>query len=333
MNNNCSKQKNDQEIIFVEQDSDLFINAYKHVERGILGGLLITGLYSMAAPPKVGKSTIGMSLANAVATGTDYLGKPNIKGKVLYFDNDDYLSEASSRFKSLGIQRQPGVTYVFREHASSLKKIKNAINQITDISEYKLVIIDTLIGIEEYRNSDMIYKSDTSIFIDFRDFIMAKNLVCILMNHTKKTVTRGAEAHLGSRGLTSSTTGNITINVEDEMSTVGTMEFSLRHKKEIIPIKKDENGIGWNVMNSEELYEESIDKNVLSIINTVVASERKEIEGTCQEIVLQTRIEINPMGLLRFLKKYEKILKDNHIEFSSKRTNKKRMINIKYTEV
>lgn len=46
---------------------------FKDVDKGIFGGLLRSGLYILGATSKVGKTMIATSLANAVATGIEYL--------------------------------------------------------------------------------------------------------------------------------------------------------------------------------------------------------------------------------------------------------------------
>ena len=73
---------------------ELLNKEFKKLNNDVLDGLLRTGLYIMGATSKVGKTMIATSLANAVANGNDYLGKANSKGKVIYYDNDNYEYEA-----------------------------------------------------------------------------------------------------------------------------------------------------------------------------------------------------------------------------------------------
>lgn len=86
---------------------------FKDVDKGILGGLLRSGLYIMGASSKIGKTMIATSIANAVANGTDYLGKSNRKSKVVYFDNDNYDYEAKNRVLALKLAATPNIRYVF----------------------------------------------------------------------------------------------------------------------------------------------------------------------------------------------------------------------------
>ena len=53
------------------------------------------------------------------------------------------------------------------------------------------------------------------------------------------------------------------------------------------------------------------------------------IKGTCQEIVQQTMMEINPNGLMKYLKKHQDYLNQNHIFFEQTKGNQ-RIDTIKY---
>lgn len=70
----------------------------------LLGGLLKTGVYVFAGTSKVGKSIMVTSMANCIANGSDFLGMSMPRGKVLYFDNDNYESEAKARLIALNLK-------------------------------------------------------------------------------------------------------------------------------------------------------------------------------------------------------------------------------------
>ena len=122
---------------------ELLKKDFKDVDKGIFGGLLRSGLYILGATSKVGKTMIATSLANAVATGIEYLGRVNRKGKVIYFDNDNYDFETKDRILALKFAGTPNIRYVFGEDASSIRNIKNELKyEIEDLENYILVIID-----------------------------------------------------------------------------------------------------------------------------------------------------------------------------------------------
>lgn len=310
---------------------ELLNTDFSEANRGILGGLIKNGLYIMGANSKIGKSMIATALANAVASGTEYLGKSNRKAKVVYYDNDNYDYETKARIQALGLSVNSNIRYVFGEDAKSLREIKNDLKySLQGIEEYSLVIIDSFIGLSEFLTVEDNYKNIYPILKDFRDFIVERNLACIILHHIKKGYAMGQDRLLGTKALSGATTGTILINVVNEFSTVGKLEFMLRHKKEIIPIKKDINNVGWILSDEEVDIIEEIPKNLLNLINTVVVSENHELLGTVQELVQKTKMEINPNALYKYLVKNEVVLKQNGITFERKRTHAHRQILIKY---
>lgn len=310
---------------------ELLNKSFNNIDKGILEGLLPTGVYILGATSKIGKTMIATALANAVATGSEYLGKKNKQAKVLYYDNDNYEYEATNRLRALGMGMTSNIRYVFGEEAQSIREIKTDIEYcVSDIQDYSLVIIDCFIGLNEFLTVEDNYKNIYKILKEFRDFIIEKNLCCIVLHHIKKGTATGQDKLLGTKALSGATTGTIIINVNNEFATEGRLEFMLRHKKEVIPIKKDENGIGW-VLSTEEVSSEEIDKNLLHLINTVVSIKEKELTGTVQEIIQKTRMEINPYGLHKYLVKNKEILNQNHITFERQRTHDDRLVILKYT--
>lgn len=233
--------------------SELLVGDFASVNSGILGGLLNVGLYIFGATSKVGKTMIATSLANAVANGTDYLGKSNVQGKVIYFDNDNYPHEAKNRINALGFKENENIMYYFGEEASSLHDIKDEIKYLNNkIKEVKLIIIDCYINLSEFSNCEQKFEKVYPKLKDFRDFIVEKKLTCIIIHHIKKGEANGQDKLLGPKAMSAATTGSIILNVETEFSKIGQLEFILRHRKEIVPIMKDENNISWILSNECE---------------------------------------------------------------------------------
>lgn len=312
---------------------ELLNKEFKKLINDVLDGLLRTGLYIMGATSKVGKTMIATSLANAVANGTDYLGKANCKGKVVYYDNDNYEYEAKERVKALGFSATPDVRYVFGEDAQSLRYIKMDLQFYVESTEdCRLVIIDSFINLAEFIDVDHSYQRIYPILKNFRDFIVECDLVCIILHHTKKGIANGQDRLIGPKAMSGATSGSILLNVVDEFSKEGTLEFVLRHRKEIIPIKKDNQGIGWELDNNQESVVEEIPKSLLNLINTIIAMDNHELCGNSQEIVQKAKMEINPYALYKYLKKNKSILEQNFISFERIRTHESRKIIIRYED-
>lgn len=297
----------------------------------IFGGILRTGLYSLVGTSKVGKSLIATSLANHVATGTEYLGMNMPKGKALYIDLDNYDYETKSRIKALNFEPNENVVYEF-DDINSIYKIECYLDSLRDIEDYRLVIIDSLINLTDFANSIDDYNEVYPTIKKLRDIIVSKNLVGIFIHHTKKENAKSDQDKvLGSKAITACCTGTIFLSVSNEFSKTGELRFILRNKTTIIHIKKDTNNINW-VLDDKHECGEDIPRDLLNIINAVVLSKEHKLIGTCQDIAAMTKITFNPASITKYLKQNIDFLTENNITFSNSRVNQKRIITIIYHE-
>ena len=313
--------------IFVNQSDEVFKESRLEARQGILDGLLIPGLYILGGASKMGKSMIATALTNAVAKGESYLGRSNIIGDVMYFDNDNFMSETSNRVHALGFDYSDKVTFVFEEYAKSFEKIKYAIEIYDKPSELKLVIIDSLIGLSDYSQSEKDYSDTYKILEEIKNYMYSKGLICVLLHHTKKGEAGYGDELLGSRGLTGATTGTIILKITNDKGTRGRLIFTLRHAKEIIEIQKDKNGVGW-ILAPDKEEEEELDPNIRNVIHAVVLKKEKKIHGTCQEVSAKIGLTFNPMMLTKKLNENKKVLDDNHVHFANFRKKSGRYITI-----
>lgn len=307
--------------------SELIQTDFSSQSREVLDGLLRSGLYILSGTSKVGKSLICTSLANAVASGSEFLGKNTVQGRVIYFDNDNYAAEAKSRVLAQNFGSNDYLHYNFKD-ACSFQAIISRLKHTDNLNEIVLVIIDCLANLSEFSDSDS-FVENYSILKKVCDFFMKHSICCILIHHAKKGRAVSQDSVLGSKSLTSASTGTIIIDVEDEFSEYGQLKFILRSKKEILPIKKDENKINW-VLDDEIRSDESINKNLLLIINFLIKDSSHTLEGNYEEVCVKMGLELNPAGFSRFLKKNKIILNENHIFFKLHRTAHSRMVELFY---
>ena len=236
--------------------------------------------------------------------------------------------EAKSRIKAQQFQENDNVLYNF-DDSGSLYDIKEFIMGFSRINEVSLIIIDCLANLYEFSDVDN-FSENYAMIKEFRDFIVNKNLCCVLTHHTKKGKAKLQDSVLGSKSLTSATTGTIIIETENEFSTTGTLNFILRSRKEKIPIKKDDYNINW-VFNDSDDGDEFIDPNVLLIIKALAINESHCMKDNCQTLTAKMNLTINPKGLYRFLVKNKTILDENHIYFSKERNGHERLIKLEFS--
>lgn len=309
---------------------ELLEKQFKADGREIFGGILKPGLYVLAGTSKVGKSMIATTMANCIAKGKDFLGKSMPQGKVIYFDNDNYDFETKNRIISLNLSGIDEVLYEFDE-SKSIEVINEVLINIKNINDYRLVIIDSYVGLEEVIITKDNYFEVYPVLKKLRDYIVSKNLIGIVIHHTKKGKEKLDQDNLlGSKVLSGATTGTLLLSVGNEFDRHGQLKLILRNNKSVIKIKKDDSDISWLLDNSEEGTTQEIPRDILFLINTVVSEENHILKGTCQEIVQKSRMEINPSYLTKFLKLHQHYLDENNVTFKNERTGKKRMIIIEY---
>ncbi|WP_288060620.1 AAA family ATPase [Thomasclavelia cocleata] len=311
---------------------ELLEKEFKTENKAIFGNILKPGLYVLSGTSKVGKSIIATTMANCIANGTDFLGKSMPKGKAIYFDNDNYDFETKSRIIALNLLGIDEILYEFND-SKSIHDINEVLSNIQDIDQYRLVIIDSYVGLEEVVNSNDNYFDVYPILKELRDHVVYKKLVCIIIHHTKKGKEKlDQDNMLGSKALSGATTGSLLLSVRNEFDKHGQLKLILRGNKSIIKIKKDENNIGWLLDEDKNSTTEEIPKNILSLINTVVNEKEHILRGTCQEIVQKSKMEINPNYLTKYLKQNQQYLEENNITFHNERNGQKRTITIEYHE-
>lgn len=308
--------------------SDLLKKDFGNAQTEILEGLFRPGIYFLAGTSKIGKSLITTSLANSVSLGKPFLGKKTVQGMVVYFDNDNYAFESKERIIAQKFGNSDNILYNFQD-STSLEDIKDALLDLDNLDEFNLVIIDCLANLDEFPDTDAFTENYATIK-EFRDFLVKHGLCCILVHHTKKGKSHTQDSVLGSKSLTSASTGTVLIETENEFSTRGKLRFILRSRKEIINIMKDDEGINW-ILDELEEAEESIDHNILLVITGLVKEETHKMVATCQELTTILNLDLNPKGLYRYLTKHKKTLNDNHVTFEKDRLNGDRVIRLIYS--
>lgn len=310
--------------------TELLNSTFSFNGQGMFDGILKPGIYVLAGSSKTGKSILATTMANSIAFGKTFLNKKMIQGKVIYFDNDNYDFETKDRLNALNMPNTDSIIYEF-DRSRSICNISKYLKEIPNINDFRLVIIDSYIGLDEINSSDDSYKEIYPIIKELRDLMIELKLICFILHHTKKGKENFEQDNmLGSKALSGATTGTFLLKVKNEFDNVGELRIILRNHKEIIPIHKDLNSPEWKLDIEIERITSDIDTNILKIINTVVGSKECMIEGTCQELTKLCFLDINPNYLFKFLKQNEYILSENHVSFSQSRTSKRRIISINY---
>lgn len=137
--------------------TELLNSNFSFSGQGMFDGILKPGIYVLAGSSKTGKSILATTMANSIASGEPFLNKKMVQGKVIYFDNDNYDFETKDRLKALNMTDTDSIIYEF-DKSKSIWDISKYLKGMSNIKEFRLVIIDSYIGLDEINSSDDSYK-------------------------------------------------------------------------------------------------------------------------------------------------------------------------------
>lgn len=154
----------------------------------VIESVLPIGLVTIAAPPKTGKSWLGLSIGDAVAEGLPFWGFQTVKGTVLYLALEDSAPRLNERLKKIG-SRMPNNLHLAINGASTIGN--GLIEQLTAWAdanpEAKLIIIDTIGRVKGAHKPGMnAYEADTQAFAPLQQFAVNRKLCIIAITHFSK---------------------------------------------------------------------------------------------------------------------------------------------------
>lgn len=140
-------------------------------------------MYLLAAPPRLGKSLFTLALAKAIATGTEFLGRPTKKGKVILVSKED----AEDKLK----ERMIAQTWGDEEFDNISFQNDFTLDDLPDLIEYleqekpALLVLDTLSRIRTDNLSENDSKLSTYLS-PLQDAAQKNNVCVIVVHHTTK---------------------------------------------------------------------------------------------------------------------------------------------------
>lgn len=154
----------------------------------VIEKVLPIGLVTIAAPPKTGKSWLGLSIGDAVAEGLPFWGFQSDKGTVLYLALEDSGPRLNERLSKIG-SRMPDNLHLAINGASTIGN--GLIEQLTAWAdanpEAKLIIIDTIGRVKGAHKPGMnAYEADTQAFAPLQQFAVNRKLCIIAITHFSK---------------------------------------------------------------------------------------------------------------------------------------------------
>jgi len=174
--------------------------------RWVIPGLLPEGLTILAGAPKLGKSRLVLDLALRVTLGDVALEKfPTEQGEVLYLALEDGKRRLKNRIQEM-LQGSPFPDGLhFSTTSSKLNEgfLAELDDWLSEHSDTRLVIIDTLARIRSKSRTNNVYLEDTEICGSLQDLAERHHVAILFVHHTRKMKDDDIVDEVsGSHGLT-----------------------------------------------------------------------------------------------------------------------------------
>jgi hypothetical protein len=188
----------------------------------LVDGLLPTGgLSTVAAKPKVGKSTLARQLALSVARGQDFLGKRTEQGSVLYLALEEKKAEVTRHFRDLGATGDEDI----RIHCAPapIEAVDQA-RVLLKQNPASLLIIDPLFKFTRVKDGND-YAMMTAALEPILTMARESGAHIMLVHHSGKAERDDpADAILGSTALLGNVDTAILLNRRDEYRSIQTRQ-------------------------------------------------------------------------------------------------------------
>lgn len=286
------------------------------------------GLYCLVARPKVGKSLLALQLANAIATGTNFLGFRTSPSPVLYISTEMNFSQIIDRIDKMNLQFNDE-NFRLKEQEINERKL-NLLDLQLEFQEFsynlkgKFVIIDMFSGIDMNNGYDLNNYQDMGQYVipKFRELCKKYNFTILLIHHLNKN-----NKSLGSTAIDGSVDGIITLKLDQNLKNKILFSYESRDYESIeFVLKRNENLI----FEKSETDSNDLNTNLLVFLNYAIR--QKEFSFTISEITGKLNLQIVPSVFGKLLKSNLDNLEKEGLHIESKRTCAERIYVAKYEE-
>jgi hypothetical protein len=186
----ASKSQSTTKTVSIVSATDLLGREFPEPHAAV-PGVLYEGVSILAGKPKLGKSWIGIDLANAVASGGLALGQIQVeRGEVLFLALEDGWRRLQDRLRTtlIGEDTPPGLFFAVewpRLDDGGLKGIENWMKKHPDT---RLIVIDTLKRVRPQQNvRARLYDSDYDSVAPLGDLARKYHVSILIIYHTRKS--------------------------------------------------------------------------------------------------------------------------------------------------
>ena len=319
----------EQEVLHTITMEELYDTVYPP-KTAVVDKLIYNGTYLFVGAPKIGKSFLMAQLGYHVSMGLPLWNYQVNQGSVLYLALEDDYSRIQKRLSRMfGMESTPNFHFATKSKSLNEGLENQLTNFITEHTNTKLIIIDTLQKIREMGGEKYSYSSDYEIVTKLKQFSDKHNVCILVVHHTRKLQSEDSfDMISGTNGLLGASDGAFIMQKKKRTDNIATLDIVGRDQQDQkLTIEFDREHCVWNFKKAEtELWKEPVDE-VLEIIAKFVESQKKW-RGTATELLgCLTQINMQPNKLTKKLNIcVEKLYTDYQIVYKSSRGHDGRMI-------
>jgi len=180
--------------------SDFLVQPENEIAWLVDGWMPMAGSSAAIAKPKVGKSTFARNLALAVASGSDFLGRPTQQGPVIYLALEESNRRVREQFRRIGCT---GLEPIYVHTGPAPLKLFEELYPFMESLNPVLVVIDPLFRAVRVQDSSA-YAEMTAAFDPILRLAQSTGCHVLVLHHASKMATDATNAALGSTAIAGS---------------------------------------------------------------------------------------------------------------------------------
>ncbi|MBW4540774.1 MAG: AAA family ATPase [Myxacorys chilensis ATA2-1-KO14] len=169
------------------KNRDLIERAADYIDWLVPDLLTPNELFILGTPPRTGKSLFCLTLAKAIATGSNFLDRPTTQGSVVYVNCEDGETKVKYRQTAQGWEQWGYDLPVYWFNEFKLSELNDLGELIDEIGDVRLLVLDTL---SRVRNDNVKESSSEMgrVLEPLQQMARDKNICVLVTHHVSKAV-------------------------------------------------------------------------------------------------------------------------------------------------
>ena len=302
--------------------------------------LLPEGLHILAGAPKIGKSWLALWLCLCVSQGQPLWNFAVTQGEVLYLSLEDSYRRIQSRLFDLTEDAPP--TLHFAILADTLKHgLEQQIEQfLTEHSDTKLVVIDTLQRVRNSGNDSNLYANDYQDIGLLKKLADKRHIAILLIHHLRKLHDDDPMNMIsGSTGLSGAADSTFVLQKHSQLANIASLHCTGHDIPDrTLKLEFGEEDHIWKLLSDSKTCTGASKISALQLVHLFSALLSADPEYTGTPSALSAKIDpdgsfgITPKKVARLVLESVETLRENGILVKIYRSNGKRLISLRSAE-